>query len=195
MSYCTVADLRAEGFDAESYSDEDLENRINLSCEFIDRITKSFFDIREKNILLDGRGGHILLLPFCLIEAEFIKIDGEIITDYVNYKNNSYPKIYREKKWTKGIQNIEISGTFGYSEIPEAIKRASMKLAMNYFDLLSNSEAQEEKNLRGLLISESTDGHSYSLSSSSVSNLITGDTEIDQILKQFSKPGFKISAV
>ena len=46
-----------------------------------------------------------------------------------------------------------------------------MKLALYNFPALSDTEAQEEKNLRGLLLSETTDGHSYALSSEAVSNL------------------------
>ena len=74
-----------------------------------------------------------------------------------------------------------------------------MKLALYHFPALTDSEAQEEKNLRGLLTSETTDGHSYSLSDSAVaeaySDAITGDAEIDRILKRYMHSRFRMAIV
>ena len=67
MSYCTIDDLRAEGVSEEDYSDEELGRLIEASSEFIDRVTGQWFELREKVIRLDGRGGKNLVLPvFCL---------------------------------------------------------------------------------------------------------------------------------
>ena len=199
MSYCTIEDLREEGFNEENYNDDELTTLINLSCNFIERVTGQFFEPREITLKLDGRGGRVLPLPFILIEPSNITADNEEITDYINYQDFKYPKLVRVKKWPKGFQNIEISGTFGYSETPEDIKRAAMKIAMYHFPALNDSEAQEEKNLRGLLVSENTDGHSYSLSGSAVADLyknsITGDTEIDDTLRRYTRTGLRLRAV
>ena len=72
----------------------------------------------------------------------------------------------------------------------------------NFLPALGDSEAQEEKNLRGKIKSETTDGHSYTLSdsasvSSSVSgnSLSTGDSEIDGILKYYMKPRFTMAII
>ena len=199
MSYCTIEDLREEGFNEENYNDDELTTLINLSCNFIERVTGQFFEPREITLKLDGRGGRVLPLPFILIESSNIIADNEEITDYINYQDFKYPKLVRLKKWPQGFQNIEISGTFGYSETPEDIKRAAMKIAMYHFPALNDSEAQEEKNLRGLLVSENTDGHSYSLSGSAVADLyknsITGDTEIDDTLRRYTRTGLRLRAV
>ena len=196
MSYCTVDDLRAEGFDK---SDDELTALIKLSCNFIERVTEQFFEPREITLKLDGRGGRVLPLPFILIEPSNVIADNEEVTDYINYQDYKYPKLVRLKKWPQGFQNIEISGIFGYSETPEDIKRAAIKIAMYHFPALNNSEAQEEKNLRGLLVSETTDGHSYSLSGSAVAsayqNAITGDTEIDDILRRYMRTRIRMRAV
>ena len=206
MSYCTVEDLRAEGLDEEKYSDETLGNLVKLSCEYIDRITGQFFEPRQQHLRLDGRGGKILVLPYPLIEVEYIEVSREIIDDYVVYnriEDRSYPKIYRNAKWPNGILNIEIKGTWGYVEedgsTPEPIKRIARKLAMYYFPALNDAEAQENKNLNGLLISETTDGHSYELAEDAVANLyassITGDTEIDSVLKYYMRSRFRMAIV
>jgi len=203
MSYCSVQDLRAEGLDEEKYSDEKLEKLVKLSCDFIDKVTGQFFEPRELTLRLDGRGGRILVLPYPLINAEFIEIDGEVISDFVIYnrlEDRPYPKIYRDKRWPKGKLNITVKGTWGYVEedgsTPEDIKRISRKLAIYNFPDLSDTEAQEDRNLRGLLVSETTDGHSYKLAEDSVNNLysgsITGDTEIDGILRAYSRSKLRL---
>ena len=206
MSYCTVEDIRAEGISEEDYSDDQLEELIAVSCNFIDSITGQWFEPREKVIRLDGRGGQNLVLPVFLSAVDYVKIGLDYVDDYVLYnrmEDRSYPKIFRCSGWPKGRLNIEVSGTWGYVEedgsTPPAIRWAAMKLAIYNFPALSDTEAQEEKNLRGLLVSETTDGHSYSLSNEVVSSLsseaITGDAEIDRILKSYMCSRFRMAIV
>lgn len=206
MSYCTVDDLRAEGVSEENYTDEQLEKLIAISCNFIDNITGQWFEPREKVIRLDGRGSRNLVLPIFAFSVDYVKVGCELIDDYVLYnrmEDRAYPKIFRCAGWPQGRLNIEVSGTWGYVEedgsAPNDIKRAAMKLALYNFPALSASEAQEEKKIRGLLTSETTDGHSYMLSDSAVaeaySEAITGDAEIDGILKRYMRSRFKIAVV
>ena len=206
MSYCTVEDLRAEGVSEEDYSDEQLENSIVDSCDFIDRVTGQWFELREKTISLDGQGGRNLVLPVFLSEAHSVKIDHEEIVDYVLYNrmdDRAYPKIFRCAGWPKGRLNIEVSGQWGYVEedgsTPPAIRRAAMKLALYHFPALIDTDALEENAIRGLLLSETTDGHTYMLSDSAVaeaySGAITGDAEIDGILKGYMRSRFRMAIV
>ena len=206
MSYCTIEDIRAEGISEEDYSDDQLEELIAVSCNFIDGITGQWFEPREKVIRIDGRGGQNLVLPVFLSNVDYVKIGLDYIDDYVLYnrmEDRAYPKIFRCSGWPKGRLNIEVSGTWGYVEedgsAPPAIRWAAMKLAIYNFPALSDTEAQEEKNLHGLLVSETTDGHSYALSNEAVSSLsseaITGDTEIDQILKSYMRSRFRMAVI
>ena len=113
MSYCTVEDLRAEGVSEEDYSDEQLENLIADSCEFIDRVTGQWFELRTKSIRLDGRGGKNLVLPVFLYDAYSVKVDCEEMEDYVLYnrmEDRAYPKIFRCAGWPRGRLNVEVSG-------------------------------------------------------------------------------------
>ena len=202
MSYCTVDDLRAEGVSEEDYTNEQLEKLIAASCDFIDRITCQWFDLREKVIRLDGRGGKNLVLPVFLYEAFSVRTDGKEIDDYVLYNrmdDRAYPKIFRCSGWPVGRQNIEVAGQFGYVDeggtTPPAIKRVAMKLALYNFPSLSDSEAQEDNAVRGLLLSETTDGHSYTLSESALAESITGDAEIDGILKSYMRSRFRMAVI
>lgn len=206
MSYCTVEDIRAEGVTEEQFDDTQLERLIEASCEFIDRVTGQWFELRDKTLRLDGRGGQNLVLPVFLYEADCVKVGLDYVDDFVLYnrmEDRVYPKMFRCLGWPKGRLNIEVSGKWGYVEedgtTPSAIRRAAMKLAMYHFPALSDAEAQQEKNLQGLLTSETTDGHSYQLSDAAVSELasgaITGDTEIDGTLKRYMCSRFRIAIV
>ena len=204
MSYCTVEDIRVEGVTEDQFDDAQLERLIAASCEFIDRVTGQWFELRDKTLRLDGRGGQNLVLPVFLYEADSVKICLDYVDDFVLYnrmEDRVYPKIFRSAGWPKGRLNIEVSGKWGYVEedgtTPPEIRRAAMKLAIYHFPALSDAEAQQEKNQQGLLTSETTDGHSYALSNEAVSSLsseaITGDTEIDRILKSYMHSRFRMA--
>lgn len=212
--YCTVEDIRAEGVTEDQASDEKLTGLITLAGNYIDRMTRQWFEPREKTVVLDGNGGVILPLPVFLIKLpESLTIDCEEATGYVLYNrfppadDRSYPKMYRQSRWAKGVQNIVIKGLWGYVDedgsggytTPSLIRRAVMKLALYNFPDLGDAEAQQEKAQRGALLSETTDGHSYSLSdrvlSAMSSSTFTGDSEIDQTISQFMMAPIRMAIV
>ncbi|MBR1602724.1 MAG: hypothetical protein IJ667_04720 [Synergistaceae bacterium] len=207
--YCSIEDIRNEGVTEEQADDAKLESLIKLACNYIDTMTGQFFEPREQVLRLDGRGGKILRLPVFLIEAYSVIVSGEEISDYVLYNRMSdrfYPKIYRNQGWRKGILNISVQGLWGYVDkaetgyaTPELIKRAAMKLALYNFPDLGDKEAQEEKALSGLLQSETTDGHSYSLNGEILKamyeNSLTGDAEIDGIINQYTRYSMELAVV
>lgn len=202
MSYCTIEDLRNEGLTEDDYSDERLSELIKMSCDFIDRITGQFFELRELALRFDGRGGQYLVLPYPLIEATKILVDDEVVNDFVLYnrlEDRVYPKIYRKRKWSKGVLNISVLGSWGYVDenlqTPAPIKRVAVKLALYHFPALNDSDAQEQLNINGRVISETTDGHSYSLAAVDSNSLITGDAEIDSVLKFYTRSKFKMVVV
>ena len=193
----------------EQADDAKIESLIKLACNYIDTMTGQFFEPREQVLRLDGRGGKILRLPVFLIEAYSVIVSGEEISDYVLYNRMSdrfYPKIYRNQGWRKGILNISVQGLWDYVDkaetgyaTPELIKRAAMKLALYNFPDLGDKEAQAEKALSGLLQSETTDGHSYSLNGEILKamyeNSLTGDAEIDGIINQYTRYSMELAVV
>lgn len=206
MSYCSVIDFRAEGITEEQFSDEQLEKLIDTAGAFIESITGQWFEPREKTFRFDGRGGKNLVLPVFASAVDSVKIGHEEIDDYLLYnrmEDRAYPKIFRALGWPRGRLNITVSGTFGYVEedgsTPLDIKRAAMKLALYGFPALSDSEAQADRNIQGLIVRETTDGHSYELAESAVtsaySDAITGDSEIDGILKRYMRSRRRMAIV
>jgi len=202
--YCSIEDIRAEGVTEEQANDARLSELIALACGYIDRMTGQWFEPREKTLRLDGTGGETLPLPLFLIRASSVKADGTEISDYVLYDrigaedDRSYPRMKRKVRWPKGDLNIEIAGLWGYVDedgeggyvTPPLIRRAAMKLALYSFPSLGDAEAQEERNMRWAMLKETTDGHSYELSADVLAAMaegaVTGDVEIDQILRQYA---------
>jgi hypothetical protein len=127
------------------YSDPILLALITGATAFIDAVTGWFFEDRELEILLDGRGSHILQVPLPIIEIEKVEVvdptytpgTSELdLTSIVVYNRHlsgltnpddrKNPKIafissvvsgsLFMSDWPLGSQNIKLTGTFGFTE-------------------------------------------------------------------------------
>lgn len=133
MAYATYADMVAEGFDDPAERSR-IEYLLNVASEYIDHFTGLFFEERALTLLVDGSGLEVLFVPIPIIDVNQIKIDDEVqdLNSFVVYNrmfpdDRTNPKIKIKKvagtiftgkisRFTKGQQNIELSGKFGYLE-------------------------------------------------------------------------------
>lgn len=199
--YCTPDRLRDEGISAQQADDSRLKALCEDASRYIDAMTGQFFEPRKKTIKLDGNGGEFLPLPFFLINSDYVLLNRMNISDYTLYNSEYdrvYPKMKRSRRWTKGDLNIEIRGIWGYVDFddeekpitPPLITKAAIRIAIMQLPTLGDVEAQNEKFRRGMIQSETTDGHSYSLNLGLMDRItaqqFTGDPEIDQILTLYS---------
>ncbi|MDR2523410.1 MAG: hypothetical protein LBC93_06905 [Synergistaceae bacterium] len=203
--YCGVDDIRAEGITEETIGDAALIKRIKAACDKIDLWTSLWFEPREKTIVLDGRGGRVLFLDIPVIALISVLVDRENIPAVsVRVIDDGY-SLFLERGWRGGVRSVEITGTFGVvvadadspngysppSPIIEAVKRLTLREVVS----LTDAEAQNEMTRSGRLISETTDGHSYTLASTNTTTAAvgmfgnwTGDTYIDSILMNYQPP-------
>lgn len=200
--YCGVEDIRREGVTTEDATDERLAELCGLASNYIDVMTGRWFEPRVRTIKMDGNGGAVLPLPHFLIAAESVRCSGNPVTDFVLYdepEDRDYPKLHRKRGWVRGARNVEVCGTWGYVDFnadgtyatPPLIRTAARRLVL--LELASSSgdgSIDAAREMRGLLVEETTDGHSYkldrSLTTLCVDKVYTGDLEIDQILERFS---------
>ena len=200
--YCGVEDLRREGVTEETATDERLDELCYLASDYIDAMTGRWFEPRTRTIKLDGNGGAVLPLPHFLIEPESVKCGGTAISDCVLYnepEDRDYPKLYRKRGWPRGARNVEVRGMWGYVDFnadgtyatPPLIRTAARRLVL--LELASSSgdgSVDAAREMRGLLVEETTDGHSYkldrSLATLCVDKIYTGDMEIDQIIEKYA---------
>ena len=201
--YCGVDDLRREGVTEDQASDECLVSMCELASNYIDVMTGRWFEPRERTIKMDGNGGAVLPLPHFLIQAESVKCDGVFVTDYVLYdepEDRDYPKLHRHRGWKRGARNVEIRGIWGYVDFnddgtystPPLIRTAARRLVLLELAAASAGDGSVDaaREMCGLLVEETTDGHSYkldrSLTTLYVDKVYTGDMEIDQIIERFA---------
>lgn len=80
MAYCTIAEVREEGFLDPPFTDARITSMIDLATIIIDKITRRFFEPRNKVITIDGRGSPDLLLNDPIISITEVKIRSQNIT-------------------------------------------------------------------------------------------------------------------
>lgn len=129
-----------------------------------------------------------------------------------DYDLYGYRLIEEARKFRRGFQRVTISGVFGYTELdgsvtpgetaegsqvpasygetPPLIKLACLRLVMKYAYQLTSAQA-DDLSYRSRLIEEKTMDQSYRLANPSTEDAgfgVTGDREVDEILKMYRAP-------
>jgi hypothetical protein len=203
--YCTPEDLRGEGVTEAAIDDTELEKRIKAACDKIDLWTGLWFEPRDKTFFMNGRGGRLLFLDVPAIVLTSVTVDRENIPAAdVRIIDDGY-SLLLDKGWRNGICNIEVAGTFGFVVAdagspngyspPSPIVEIAKRLTLREIVSLTDGEAQKEMRQAGRIISETTDGHSYTLASTKADTATlgtygnwTGDSSIDGILAGYRPP-------
>lgn len=204
--YATVEDLRAEGV-SESYADDDrCEALLDEASALIDRVTGWHFDSREATYVFSGRGTPSIEPPVHPIEVEEVLVDDEAIDigeDDLAVVGSPVGPGSRVPSITRlggavfpvGLRNIAIAGTWGYLEprgeesdgrTPLAIRRACILLVLTWLAPMAGADSAIERQ-RGRVVEERTRDQSYKLSAA-VGATLTGDPDVDAILKRYRKP-------
>lgn len=115
------------------------------------------------------------------------------------------PKLVREAGWPMGNLAIALAGTFGWTDpapepdpeeeeepavierAPALVRRAVILLVISDFAPLLGDAAATDERLRRWIISETTEGHSYSLGSLPATGP-SGLREVDALLRPFHRP-------
>jgi hypothetical protein len=180
--YTISSELSVYGVTAQSLGLDEagysllLSQIISTAKSMIDAYCKQSFEPMSTIEIIDGNGNTtlfpnhspILTLTQILLEGDDITADCLLYRSYI-----SYPASF-----TKGKQNIEISYTFGFNEVPQAIKDVSFQICKR---LLYKFKA--EKNAQGMT-SERLDDYQYSIDTSET---LTEDLKI--MLSPFTKKG------
>lgn len=186
--YATVDELRNVA--PESTTDAQIELAIQMATELIDRITGQWFEPRRVVRVYRSKGGTTLHLPVPVIEVRSVTISG-VLEPAANYRvthDARNPRILHRYGWPKGRATIEVDADCGYvaedGTTPAPIRYACQRLASMY---LLPEEDRQELRQQARVISESTDGHSYTLAKDERPASLTGDPEIDGILMSYMR--------
>jgi len=229
-TYISVDDVREAGVPEEvdgGPSDAEVLSQIEIWQAFLDRACRQWFVPKAATFSFDGNDSNLIGFGVPIISISYLKINScasELDTDFYKvYNGVTYPDdrknpriklvhgsnrdIYRgvyeqQLKFRKGVQNQEVSGTFGYLEAdgttPKMIKRALLKLVIEKMlnpvvpGTLSASMPSPPP-IMASIVEEWTDGHkmkygtSFSTNKSGISG-ITRDQEILDIIKLYRAP-------
>lgn len=144
--YCTIQDVRDEGFAATAYPDAQVIRGIALASALIERVTHQWFEPRNRTFTLDGRRAFDLHPNAPIIAVSSVTMWDEAIdlADLLIYNRhlteglyspddranpriawrdeNAYPYGYTYGsatygRFAEGRRNVRIAGVFGYTEL------------------------------------------------------------------------------
>ncbi len=218
LGYITPQDLYDEGLSEAKYPAAMLNRRIQYNTKAIEMFTGNWFEPRKMFLEIDGPGAWELQLDIpivnvdevTLLDREFpvTKVFTFTLEDLVIYNRHITQALLEPDDrhdprignvyFPRGRQNIRIEGTFGYTDqfgqTPIEIIRALTLMVLRDKEPLASKKRKGSlvSGLAGPLLSETTDGHSYTLGGYSLSlgatAYYTGDPEIDQILLAHRRP-------
>lgn len=144
MAYAIVKDVRDAGVTTTVVADDaQVLDAINLSEQFIERVTRQWFESRTLTVRLDGNDSDTLFFPLPIISVASLKINGSsnaLDTSYYEVyagralpddrknpriglvSSTEYHDIYTSPGWSgrlvfkRGHRNQEVTGDFGYTE-------------------------------------------------------------------------------
>jgi len=180
-------------------SEAERQEVIDRAEQLIEKITKDFFYAKAFEVYRDGNGKDKLFLhfiPHILSVTEILLSGIELSSSWWTFDIDSvyldpeaatgdeYPDLllrlkYKTRLFPKGQGNIKITGTYGWSACPVAIKRAAILLCR-----YENDDTLYEAH-SGDLKSEKIGDYSYTISDKTSSKDTTGIDVVDKLLKNY----------
>lgn len=145
--YCTLQEVRDEGVDATAFPDAKVNKKIRLASTHIENVTGHWFGAKDRTLRINGIGGPELPvhIPIIKIDTATLLFDVQGLTTsqeldieslqvynrhltmgLINPDDRDAPRVVLRAfsgggffltKWPMGDQNIELVGTFGYTEL------------------------------------------------------------------------------
>jgi hypothetical protein len=117
----------------------------------------------------------------------------------IGMSSTYYPQqMFRSGRWSRGTQNIRVTGVFGYTDLdgspagdtPMLARRAVQLLVMRNLPKLVRVNDRFDARERHRITTESTGGQSYSLAArwGAQAGEWTGDPEVDQLISRLTAP-------
>jgi hypothetical protein len=211
--YVSLQDLYNDGLPQDKYTPDFLEAKILLVQDYIERVTGTYFRSRDETYKLDGSGTQLLKLPYPPLEITEVAFDSGFdnwqtmptswFEFYTDFEDRDYPRAMINQDYTNsvfgsvwmghfppGTRNIRITGKWGWVDrdglTPGPIKDITIKILKKYLGKNLKSTPQVGLGRAGV-ISQTTDGHSYTIDKSMAFGTLTGYPEIDSVLVYYTK--------
>lgn len=99
----------------------------SASRAFVDAVGHPVVLVQDEEIVLDGHGGTVLLLPAAPVTAvSSVSVDGAAVTDW-QWSADGY--LERESGWPRRLRSVRVVYSHGYDPIPGGIADAVLQHA------------------------------------------------------------------
>jgi len=141
-TYCTLQEIRDRGVTPEAAPDADVEKAIVRAKRAVDVYAGRDFLKREATYRIDGNGTESIFLDDRpVIEVLELRVDDGLLSsqEYVLYPDAGYIRLNGARRnvfagfpgvFSKGSQNVEIHGFFGFESVPPEVNEAAILLAL-----------------------------------------------------------------
>jgi len=190
-------------------SEAERQEVIDRAEQLIENVTKDYFYAKSFVVYRDGNNKDKLflgLVPDILSVSEVLLFGVELSSTWYTFDNNSIyldpeaatgdelPELllrlkYETKLFPKGMGNVKVTGTCGWSACPAAIKQAAIILCRYENDNTLYSAHDSD------LKSEKLGDYSYTLQDNVSSRDVTGIGVIDRLLRKYIRKKPMMGAV
>ena len=180
-------------------SEAERQEVIDRSEQLIESITKDYFYSKAFAMYFDGNANDKLFLgltPDILTVTEILISGVELNSSWWTYNTDSVyldpeaatgddlPELllrlkYKRKIFPRGMGNIKITGTYGWTSCPSAIKRAAIMMCSYEND--NTLYSSHSLNLK----SEKVEDYSYTLADGASGKNSTGIDVVDKLIKHY----------
>lgn len=211
MAYATVQDLHDQRIGLQS-NIALLEELLEEASDLIDVMTCQHFEPREQTRRLDGSGTRALSVPVPLLEVQQVFFDDVPQTPPQSVVRPTAPVLVGDKPhtlvsygpevWPKGLQNVEITGLWGFTEVdsnnpvgrtPRAIRRATILIVAKILvapigDPYQSGTLEQDARITEVRTREQTIKYAHTLKQTSAHNGSCGIMEVDRLLVHYKSP-------
>lgn len=142
--YCTIQNVRDDGWDASVYSDEKVQLAIHGASAAIDRMTRQWFEPRYLRSVFNGAKIDKIFMQVPLIAVSSIEIDGieQDLTSFLIYNRhlthgitNPDDRADPHIAWGEGREHVDIRRLYGAARFDKARKSVSVFGISGYTEL------------------------------------------------------------
>ena len=126
MTFATVSEL-------EDFADGDKQLALELASAAVEAAAKLVHAtielLEDEEHVLDGQGTSVVNLPtWPVVEVTSVEVDGEPVTDFTWSRNGVLERT--SGVWPSGRRNISTVATYGFADIPEAVRAVTLQVAL-----------------------------------------------------------------
>jgi hypothetical protein len=145
--YATIQDVRDRGVDEDAADDLTVTRALSRARMMIDAYCGRDFLRRRETYYVDGSGtGALFLEDRPVVKVTKLAVDGMKVEpeSYCLYEDAGYIRMTGDRTifmgypgtFPAGVQNVEVTGIFGFDVVPDEVVEASVILALMFLRMM-----------------------------------------------------------